>query len=135
MGSEVAGEPTKKELKELARCEAAVVAAIGDEKPLVLLSDPGVGVTVVSDGGVTAVDADGPKLRLPYAEIVETSILVHERGATVLLESRKAQAEYEITDVARLPHMISAGVPSLEIAQRVCSTIDPQLAKGPKKRK
>lgn len=135
LGSEVAGQPTKGELKELARCEPAVVQSIGDEKPLVLLSDPGVGVVVVTDAAVTSVDSSGPKLRLTYPDIVETMILTHGNGATVVFESRHARENYTDQDVARLPHVIQAGVPSLEIAQRVCSTIDPKLNVGPKKRR
>jgi len=127
IGSEVAGEPTKQELKELARCEDAVTTAVGDEKPLVFLVDPGVGVTAVTDAGVAAVDKTGTLLRLAYADIVETKILMEENGVAVALESRRSRDEFELTDPARFRHMIRAGVPTLEIAQRVCSTIDPKL--------
>lgn len=135
IGSEIAGQPTKAELKEVARCESAVTEAIGDEKPLVLLSEPGVGVVVITDASVTAVDKSGPKLRLPYTEIVETQILMHDAGTTVVIESKHARENYPPEDVARLPHVIQAGVPSLDIGQRVCSTIDPKLKTGPKKRR
>lgn len=135
LGSEVAGEPSKAELKELAKCETAVVEAIGDEKALVLLSDPGIGVTIVGEVAVTSVDKSGPKLRLTYPEILETTILVRDTGVTVAIESRKARDDYDVGDTSRLVHMIQAGVPSLEIAQRVCSTIDPRLGRGPAKKK
>ena len=136
LGSEVAGDPTKAELKELAKCEEAVVDAIGDEKALVLLADPGVGVTIVSEDAVTAVDKMGPKLRLSYPEIAETTILIGQHGdVTVVMESYKARDEFDVGDPTRLTHMIRAGVPSHEIAQRVCSTIDPRLGRGPKKKK
>lgn len=131
IGSEVAGQPTKQELKELARCEEAVTAAIGDGKALVLLVDPGVGVTVVADDGVTAVDKTGVRLGLPYADIVETTIVIDANDSVaVSVESRKSQEEFELTDHARFQHVIKAGVPSLDIAQRVCSTIDPKLGGG-----
>lgn len=128
IGSEVAGQPTKAELKELARCEEAVTLAVGDEKPLVLLVDPGVGVTAVTDAGVAAVDKSGELLSFPYADIVETKILMEVNdGVAVSFESRRARDEFTLTDPDRFQHMIRAGVPSLEIAQRVCSTVDPKL--------
>ena len=136
LGSEVAGDPTKAELKELARCEAAVVEAIGDEKALVLLADPSVGVTVVSEHAVTSVGKGGPKLRLPYADIIETTILIADNGrVSVSIESYTSRNDFDVGDTSRLAHMIQIGVPSLEIAQRVCSTIDPRLGRGPKKKK
>lgn len=136
LGSEVAGDPTKAELKELARCESAVVEAIGDEKALVLLADPGIGVTVVSEDAVTSVAKTGPKLRLTYGEILETTILVADSGkVSVSIETYTSRNDFDVGDTARLTHMIQAGVPSLEIAQRVCSTIDPRLGRGPKKKK
>ena len=136
LGSEVAGDPTKAELKELAKCEPAVVEAIGDEKALVLLADPGVGVTVVSENAVTSVAKSGPKLRLIYADILETTILIADNGSvSVSIETYASRNNFDVGDTERLTHMIQVGVPSLEIAQRVCSTIDPRLGRGPKKKK
>lgn len=131
IGCEVAGQPTKQELRELARCEEAVTAAIDGGKALVLLVEPGVGVTAVTEQGVTAVDRTGTRLGLSYADIVETKILIDaDDTVAVSIESRKARDDFELTDQARFQHMIKAGVASLDIAQRVCSTIDPKLGAG-----
>ena len=117
------GGPNKAELAEVARCEEFVSLAIGAEKPLVLLSDPGMGVTVVTDDSVSFVDRTGLRVRLSYAEIVETTILETEQGTSVLIISDKSDSDPDHFDVRHLANTIHAGVSSTDMARRVCSCL------------